>query len=269
MGEGNIFSLSVSLHPGGVPFSADGGLPLPGPDRGIPPFFLTGVVLQGTPSGWVTPSQLDWMGVPLLGLDGGMPPPSDLDGVPPSRLDGVTPPFETRWGTLCSDRKGYPFLLGLDGGTPSPSRLDGSTPPPAQEIGKHSNYAAGTMSLVFMQEDFMVFEIGMDGGISTCLLSLRDYYIYFVLTCLYPAQEFHKLVWKYLIYCKIVFALCGNTTSSARKLFLCTHTLLLYSVFCCSRKFCRFGGHLKFKIYGIHLVRQMKYYRSKQESPSA
>ena len=160
MGEGNLFSLSVSSHLGVLPSanggylcqvlmggstpSADGRVSLLAPDRGVPYHAMMG---------YPHPS--------LSGLDG-VTPHLDRMGYSPLGLDGVVP-TKTGWG--------YP-LLGLDGlhcigtgwvypphkdwmGYPPWSRLDG-VPPPSREIRRQNSYVADGMPLAFKQEDFLV-----------------------------------------------------------------------------------------------------------------
>ena len=93
-------------------------------------------------------------GYPIPGLDGeGYPSQIWMVGVPQPGLDGR--------GYL-----GYPPRPGLDGGEhtwgtppPPPPILDG-VPPPRQSSIASTCYAAGGMPLAFMQEDFLVFEVG-------------------------------------------------------------------------------------------------------------
>ena len=103
-GEGNIFSLSVSSHPGGtqLPLGSRGYHILPNrgyphstrpgdtpilPDWGMLPSFPT-LPKGATPSfmtgGSPSPIRTGW-GYTLLGLDGGNPPSQlGLDGLPPT-----------------------------------------------------------------------------------------------------------------------------------------------------------------------------------------
>ena len=112
----------------GVPYSADGGTPIQGQDRGVPLCTLPSETGWGTPTpsktGWGTPcSRLDGvLGIPTQDQDRGYPyVPSHLrlDGVPPHpRLDEVPP---------VQDWMGYwvpPPHLRLDGVPPPIPRLD-------------------------------------------------------------------------------------------------------------------------------------------------
>ena len=135
MREGTVFSLSVHTSIGGGvphPRSGRGGYPIPGQDRGL---LHTRSEWRGYPI-----LLMGGEGIPISGLDLGVPHPADggypskirtggypilLTGGTPSNIrtggfPGV-PPIETGWGTL-----GYPHLdwmgylhLGLDGVPPS------------------------------------------------------------------------------------------------------------------------------------------------------
>ena len=116
----------------GTPFQGqDGGTPFPGEDEGSPSLWK---------APWGTPLCQDWMGYYSCWDWMGYPPPNwdcwDWIGVPPLLLDGDTP-IRTGWGT------------------PHQSRLVGGIP--RREIGRQSSYAAGSMPLALMQEDFLVF----------------------------------------------------------------------------------------------------------------
>ena len=137
MGEGNIFSLCVSSHPGmggylhlpiggggvggGYTILPNGGYSIL-PDGGTPSF-LTG----GTPI-------RSWLG------EGG-------GEYTTSELDGGTLPLELEFHSFIGTGWGYPPMVG-----------GGSTPPPGgrQSSRVSTCYAAGGMPLAFTQEDFLV-----------------------------------------------------------------------------------------------------------------
>ena len=102
------------------------GYPLVGTGWGIPLLGLD----AGTPNvtGWGTPIETGW-GYPTSGLGGGTPIGTGW-GTPPLELDGDTPPVRSGLGT----------------------------PPPIRRQNSRTNtcYVAGSVSLAFTQEDFLV-----------------------------------------------------------------------------------------------------------------
>ena len=115
MGEGNIFTLCVSPHPGVTP-PANRVIPPSGPDRGYPHLSWLGdtpIFPEGLPQGT---SHQDWMGVPPVGTGWGTLS-SGLDGDTPIGTGCEYPP--------CQDWMGVsPFHWDWMGVHYSPSHQD-------------------------------------------------------------------------------------------------------------------------------------------------
>ena len=125
MGEGTVFSLFVSSHPGGYPSQVwGGGYPISG--------------LGGTPS--------QVLGYPISGLGGY--PHHRSGGVPHLRSGGVP---HLRSGGTPSQVWGGPHLR--SGWVPLSPEMGQGTPPSSIAS---TCYVAGGMPLAFTQEDFLV-----------------------------------------------------------------------------------------------------------------
>ena len=140
-----MFSQALGL---GVPPSGRGGIP-PSSQLGMGYPYL---------SWWGGYPTLPNRGYPIIPDGAGQEDPHSSWSwwwwVPLSGLDGYPPPIKTGW------RYPSPLSSALDRGTLQ-SRLEGVTLPPCQETKQQSEqtstcYAAGSMPLVFTQEDFLV-----------------------------------------------------------------------------------------------------------------